>query len=116
MDERLKNAIKVANYMTTFNTQREILKQEYVDSCTYHEDGHRFTINRELINFLTTLISMNRSVDVVILDDFENPFMIADVLQFRDKIFDLYVESTNKYYHDFLKLKSSRSLEKILDV
>lgn len=114
MDERLKNAIKVANYMTTFNTHRDILKQEYIDSCTYHEDGHRITIDRELINFLTTLISMEHSRDIVILDDFENPFMVGDVLQFRNKIFDIYVESTNKYYHDYVKLKTNRSLEKIL--
>lgn len=116
MDERLKNALKVANYMTTFNTQREILKQEYLESCTHHESGHRFTINRELINFLTSLISMEHVHDVVILDDFENPCVIEDVLDFRNKIFDIYIESSNKYYHDFVKLKSSRSLEKILDI
>jgi len=116
MDERLKNALKVANYMTTFNNQRDILKQEYTDACTYHQDGHRITIDRELINFLTTLISMDHLEDIVILDDFENPFMINDVLQFRNKIFDLYVESTNKYYHDYVKLKTNRSLEKILEL
>lgn len=116
MDERLKNALKVANFMTAFNTQREIIKQEYTDSCTYHENGHRFTVNRELINFLTTLISMDHTKDIVVLDDFENPFLIEDALSFRNKIFDLYIESTNKYYNDFIKLKSNRSLEKILDI
>lgn len=116
MDERLKNALKVANYMTTFNTQREIIKQEYIDACTYHEGGRRFTINRELINFLSTLVSMEHTQDVVILDDFENPFLVENVLEFRNKIFDIYIESSNKYYHDFTKLKSSRSMEKILDI
>ena len=116
MDERLKNALKVANYMSTFNTQREILRQEYIDSCTYHESGHRFTINRELINFLSTLISMEHLQDVVILDDFENPFLIVDVSDFRNKIFKLYIENSNRYYHDYVKLKTSRSLEKILDI
>lgn len=116
MDERLQNALKVANYMTTFNTQRQIIKQEYVDSCTYHQSGHRFTINRELINFLSTLISMNHKQDIVILDDFENPYMVSDVKEFLDNIFNIYVESSNRYYHDYVKLKSNRSLEKILDI
>ena len=116
MDERLQNALKVANYMTAFNTQRQIIKQEYVDSCTYHQSGHRFTINRELINFLSTLISMNHKQDIVILDDFENPYMILDVKEFLDKIFNIYVESSNRYYHDYVKLKSNRSLEKMLEV
>ena len=116
MDERLQNALKVANYMTAFNTQRQIIKQEYADSCTYHRSGHRFTINRELINFLSTLISMNHKQDIVILDDFENPYMISDVKEFLDKIFNIYIESSNRYYHDYVKLKSTRSLEKLLEV
>lgn len=116
MDERLQNALKAANYMTAFNTQRQMIKQEYIDSCTYHQSGHRFTINRELINFLSILISMNHTSDIVILDDFENPYMIDDVVAFRDNIFSIYVESSNRYYHDYSKLKSSRSLEKILEI
>lgn len=116
MDDRLRDALKAANYMTAFNTQRQIIKQEYVDSCTYHRDGHRFSINKELINFLSTLISMNHCQDIVILDDFENPFMIVDVVEFRNTIFNIYVESSNRYYHEYIKLRSSRSLEKILDI
>lgn len=116
MDERLQNALKAANYMTVFNTQRQIIKQEYIDSCTYHYLGHRFTVNRELINFLSTLISMNHTSDIVVLDDFENPCLIDKVIEFRDNILSIYVESTNRYYHDYSKLKSNRSLEKILEV
>lgn len=116
MDERLKKALDVANLMVTFNTQRDLLKQEFKEDCLYHESGHRFTVDRELINFLSTLSSLGHTEDVVILDDFENPFMIDDVKEFLDKIFTLYIEATNSYYHKYIDLKSKRSISKLMDI
>ena len=116
MDGRLKKALDVANTMITFNNQKEILKQEYRDSCLYHENGHRFTISRELINFLSSAISREILENLVILDDFENPYMISNVKEFYKKIFDIYLESSNKYYYEFAKLKKSRFIEKIIDL
>ena len=52
MDDRLKKALDVANLMVTFNSQRDLIKQEFKENCLYHENGHRFTVSRELINFL----------------------------------------------------------------
>lgn len=116
MDDRLKKALDVANLMVTFSTQRDLLKQEYKENCLYHEAGHRFTVNRELINFLSTLVTLGHMEDVVILDDFENPFMIEDVKAFLDKIFSIYVEGTNEYYHKYIDLKKKRSIAKVMDV
>lgn len=116
MDARLKKALEVANLMVTFNTQRDLLKQEFKEDCLYHEKGHRFTINRELINFLSTLKTLGHDEDIVILDDFENPYMIENISEFLDKIFNLYVESTNKYYHKYTDLKSKRTISKVIDI
>lgn len=116
MDERLKKALDVANLMVTFGNQRDILKQEYKEDCLYHITGHRFTINRELINFLSTLVVLEHLEDVVILDDFENPYMISDVKGFLDTIFNLYIESTNKYYHKYIDLKAKRTITKVMDI
>ena len=69
MDDRLKSALDVANRMVTFNTQKELMKQEYNESCLYHENGHQFTIDRELINFLTSLIQMECTENIVVIDD-----------------------------------------------
>jgi len=110
MDDRLKSALDVANRMVTFNTQKELMRQEYKESCLYHENGHQFTINRELINFLTSLIQMEHTEDVVIIDDFKNPYMISDVEEFRSNIFNIYVEKSNDYYHKFINLKKNRSV------
>jgi hypothetical protein len=116
MDERLKAALDVANHMVTYNNQRELIKQEFKENCLYHEDGHRFVIDRELINFLSTLTQLGHDTDVVILDDFENPFMIENVKEFLDKIFMIYIEETNSYYHKYALLKSTRSISKIMEI
>ena len=110
MDDRLKSALDVANRMVTFNTQKELIKQEYKESCLYHENGHQFTINKDLINFLTSLIQMGCVEDVVIIDDFENPYMISSVEDFRSSVFDIYTEKSNEYYHRYVELKKNRSV------
>lgn len=116
MDDRLKKALEVANLMVTFGNQRDLLKQEFKEDCLHHDAGHRFTVNRELINFLHTLQSLGHEEDIVILDDFENPYMISDVKEFLDKIFSLYIEATNNYYHKYIELKSKRSIAKVIDI
>jgi hypothetical protein len=116
MDDRLKKALDIANLMVTFSTQRDLLKQEFKENCLYHENGHRFTVNRELINFLSTLVTLGHLEDIIILDDFENPFMISDVKAFLDKIFNLYVESTNEYYYKYVDLKKKRSIAKVMNI
>ena len=116
MDERLKAALESANFMITFNNQKELIKQTYKENCLHHENGHRFTVNKELLNFLSSLISRGYTEDIVVLDDAETPYMISDVQTFLDKIFDIYFTSTNQYYNEFLRLKLSRSVSKIVGV
>lgn len=116
MDERLKSALEFANLMVTYNTQRELIKQEFNENCLYHENGHRFTVNRELINFLSTLINMEHLEDIVILDDFENPYMISNVKEFLEKVFTIYIESSNSYYHKYIQIKSNRNISKLMDI
>ena len=110
MDDRLKSALDVANRMVTFNTQKELIKQEYKEGCLYHENGHQFTVSRDLINFLTSLVQMGHDEDIVIIDDFENPYMITSVEEFRSNIFTIYAEKSNEYYHRYIELKKNRSV------
>jgi len=116
MDDRLKSALDVANRMVTFNTQKELMRQEYKESCLYHEHGHQFTIDRELINFLTSLIQMGHTENIVVIDDFENPYMIANAEEFRSNIFNIYVEQSNEYYHKYVELKKNRSVLTMIGV
>ena len=115
MDERLKKALDSANFMLTFNNQKELIKQTFKESCLYHENGHRFTVDRELVSFLSIVLSKGMKTDFVILDDMDIPYMITDVEVFLDKLFQVYTESTRQYIADYSKLKSTRSLSNMVD-
>lgn len=116
MDERLKSALDVSKSLITFNTQKRLIKQKYLEDTVYHIDGYSFNIDRELINFLNTLVQLEALTEIVILDNFDNPYMITDVKSFRDKIIEIYFEKTNQYYHDYINLKKNRSISKMVDI
>jgi hypothetical protein len=116
MDERLSKALSVSNALRTYNNQKELIKEEYKESLHFHKDGYRFTVTREIINFLVSLETLDNVSDIVILDDFENPFMIEDVKIFKQTLLDIYFKASNQYYYDFTKLKNNRSIEGLLDL
>ena len=37
MDDRLKTALESANFMVTFNNQKEVIKQTFKENCLHHE-------------------------------------------------------------------------------
>lgn len=115
MDDKLKKALESANFMITFNNQMELIKNIFNENCLYHENGRRFSVNRELINFVNTLLSRDIKEDAVIIDDLGAPYQIADVQDFYDKIFSLYYENVNRYYIDYNDLIKKRSVTKIIE-
>jgi hypothetical protein len=62
------------------------------------------------------MLSRSDRNNAVVLDQNNNPIMIEDIESFKDEIFDRYFTSTNEYYIEYQKLKTSRSVEKLLDV
>jgi|SRR6056300_920135 hypothetical protein len=115
MQEEFKKALDFSNYRQTFSIQRKSLKEKIDAKLTYGINGGIFKINRELLNFVEMLIYKDRSENVVILDVNENPILIQDLLSFREEIFDRYFTATNEYYEQYLDLKKSRSVEKLLE-
>lgn len=113
MDERLAKALDVANYMITFNNQRDILKQEYKENLIYHYNGFKFTVTLELINFIYIVDSMELG-QIILIDDNQNPCAIEDISTFKNDIFDVYFRATNSYNEKFIKLKKQRSITKLI--
>jgi hypothetical protein len=83
---------------------------------TYGHAGGIFKINRELIVFVQMLINQGRTENVPFIDENGNPILVADLQLFKDEIMDRYFTSTYAYYEDYQKIKSSRTVEKLLDL
>lgn len=115
MDERLKKALEFSNYMVTLNNQKRILQETAYQDLIYYTNGCKFTVNKELISFCSTLISYNRN-SVVLIDDNDIPVRVENIEEFLENILDVYFDATNKFYTEYQKLKSNRSVEKLVEL
>lgn len=116
MDERLSKALEFANYRQTLAIQRKTLKEKINGKLTYGHSGGLFKIDRELIVFVQMLIDQGRTENVPLIDENGNPVLVADLQAFKDEIIDRYFTATYEYYEDYQKIKTSRTVEKLLDV
>ena len=116
MDDRLSKALEFANYRQTLAIQRKTLKEKISAKLTYGHAGGLFKIDRELIVFVQMLIDQGRTENVPFIDENGNPVLVADLQIFKDEIMDRYFTATYEYYEDYQKIKSSRTVEKLLDV
>jgi len=116
MDERLKKALDFSNYRQTLSIQRKTLKEKINAKLTYGYQGGLFKIDRSLIVFVQMLIDQDRTENVPLVDQNDNPILIPDLTKFRDEILDRYFTSTYEYYEEYQKIKNSRTVEKLLDL
>ena len=114
MDERLEKALKFSNYIVTLNNQRQILKEKFFEDCLYFIDGCQFTIDRELIAFVGFLIEKEQT-EAVLIDDNDIPAQVQNLQDFYIDIVDQYNCASNEYYTSYFKLKTNRSVEKLVD-
>lgn len=115
MDDRLKAALDFSNFKQSFAVKLKQIKEKIDAKLTFGHNGGIFKIDRPLLIFVDMLSRSDRN-NAVVLDQNNNPIMIEDIESFKDEIFDRYFTSTNEYYIEYQKLKTSRSVEKLLDV
>ena len=116
MDERLQKALDFSNYRQTLSIQRKTLKEKINARLTYGCNGGLFKIDQSLITFVQMLIDQGRIENVPIIDVNENPILIVNLNEFRDEILDRYFSATYEYLEEYQKIKSSRTVEKLLDL
>ena len=114
MDERLAKALDFSNYMLTLNNQKRLLAEKFQEDLIHFYNGSQFTITRELITFVSVMVSADQD-EVVITDDNDIPCLITDLEDFYANIMNQYATSSNSYHTEYLKLKSNRSVEKLVD-
>jgi hypothetical protein len=86
MSERLTKALEFANYRLTLNNQLVSLRSKLQTKLIYSINGGTFTITRELITFVDSLIRQKNTTDIVLIDNFQNPIMIEDLEDFLENI------------------------------
>lgn len=113
MDERLEKAFQTANYMTTLSNQRKVILEEFQQSLIYYFQGASFTIERNLITFISTLVARDTKVAVV-LDDNNIPVEIPDLKLFLDEIISIYFSATNEYLVKYNQIRSKRRVSDLM--
>lgn len=111
MDERLEKALDFANFMVTLNNQKRSLREKYYTECVYYHNGGTFSLSKDLITFVKTLIDIGNTDQVVLIDNNDLPIRIENLNQFLDDIIDQYFIASNNYYNEYQLLKKNRSVE-----
>jgi hypothetical protein len=114
MDERLEKALDFSNYMLTLNNQKRLLAEKYQEELMHFYSGSQFTLTRELITFVSAMISADQD-EVVITDDNNIPCMITNLESFYEDIISAYTTASNDYYTAYADLKKNRSVEKLVN-
>ena len=114
MDERLEKALEFSNYMVTLNNQKRLLAESYQQNLIHFYNGSQFTITRELITFVSAMINAEQD-EVVITDDNNIPCLVSNVQEFYEEVLEKYASASNNYHSAYLNLKTSRSVEKLVD-
>lgn len=115
MDERLEYALDFSNFMITFDNQKRVLKEKYKESLIFYFNKGQFTVTKEFIAFIQTMISFKQN-EIVIIDDNDEPIQIDDLKIFMIEIVDVYFQASNAYFAEYKKLIQQRSVKGILDL
>ena len=114
MAAKLQTALEFSNYRQTLNNQKEVLKAKTESLLSYSINGGTFTIDRELITFVKTLID-DKHTDAVLLDIYMLPIAV-DLPNFYSEIMSRYFEVTNDYYVEYEKIRKARKVSSVLDL
>jgi hypothetical protein len=115
VDERIEKAFQTANFMATLSNLRKTALEEYQQSLIYYFQGSSFTVTRELIVFVHTLIELENK-ESIILDDNNIPLNIANLTEFLTNILNVYGQATNAYLSKYGSIKSKRKVEDLVNL
>lgn len=115
MDERLEKALDFANFLDTQNNQKRIFHKQYQENLIHYTNGCKFTVTPELINLCITADRFSKN-EVVLVDDNNTPLTVTDPIEFAKELFGVYVFASRKYASDYESIKTSRSVEGLVDL
>jgi hypothetical protein len=115
MDERLEKALDFSNYMVTLNSQKRVLKEKFREQTVFYHLGGQFTVNKQLMTFVSMLVEQGNDEHIVLVDDNETPIMVKDLTDFQSEILNTYFTAANEYHAEYEKLRKNRSVEKLVE-
>jgi len=115
MDERLEKALEFSNYMITLNNQRKLIQEKFQEQSTHYYNGGKFSVTRDLIAFLQSLITLNQT-STILIDDNDIPIEIEDLKKFAKDLYSTYFEAANEYLTEYNNIKKNRSVEGLISL
>ena len=100
----MEDRLSAANQMENFNNQLQLLKDKFVDNNILFYQGHQFTVTGNLLNLCKSYVEQNRIKDVVLLDDYQTPVLVDDLMKFNDDAWNVYQTNLNQYYTEYQTL------------
>jgi hypothetical protein len=116
VEEKIKQAFEIADYMSVLSNQKNILKEEFKQNLLYYQNGGSFTLSREFISFLKLLLDLGQIENVILVDDNSVPINIVNLKDFFDRCLSAYTEAVNEYYTRYTQLVKNRKIESLVDI
>ena len=113
--KRLEKALDFSNTIKTFNLNKNNLKVKTQNLLSYSTAGVSFSVDQSLISFMNFVVTSGKT-EITLLDKNDIPVRIEDTEKFLDEVSSLYFEVVNDYYNEYQKLRSSRKIEKVLEI
>jgi len=114
MDKRLENALDFSNFRMILTTRQENLKLLMNNKSMISYEGGLFKIDKELIGFVSSLISLNEK-EFIFMDINDIPVKILDLSKFNEALILQYKKALEQYYQSYQKLSEARDIRKVID-
>ena len=108
MTKQIEDFLILADRISNFNNQLQLLKDKFVDSNILFEQGHQFTVNASLLSLCNSMLSSQRTQNALLLDDYQNPVLIENLTHFTDAAWHLYQGNLNRYYVEYQSLLKNK--------
>lgn len=113
MDEKLKKALEFANHRLTLQVQRQNIEARFATALIFSHKNSVFVASIELVHYINLAIAQNKK-SVLIHDQNGNVVILKELTEFTDQCNSVYESAMQIKYDDQQKLKSARSVGKIV--
>ena len=109
LDQQLEAALSFAQYQTTLNQQRRLLKEQFETDTIVAYNGGLFKITQEWLGGFD-------STNEWFLDSREMPVKVDNPQELLEQARKAYKEAIEKYGKAFQDLKTQRSVKRLTDL